>query len=899
MFRGCCASFTIETRARERPLTRRSDAGNITEASRAFTSCVDASPARPRILVIGHGMVGNKVVEALVRRGATRTWEILVVGEERQPAYDRVRLSRLFEGAATADLDLVDPVIAQDPAVRMLTGERVVEIDRDRRVATTGTGSDFSYDLLVLATGSSAFVPPVSGHDLPGCFVYRTVDDVDRIRRWATGRAHGVVVGGGLLGLEAAQALRHCGLATEVIEIAPRLMPVQVDEAGGETLRRRIEEHGLAVHACTVLVSVVPGEDGVVSAVELGRTDDASSVEHLTTEMVVFAAGIRPRDDLARSCGLEVSSRGGIVVDERCRTNDPSVYAVGECAFAAGKIHGLVSPGYQMARVVAENICGGDVTFSPGGTPTKLKLLGVEVASFGDSHATTEGASTIDLTDHVANVHRRLVTDAGGQIIGGVLVGDASGFDAIVAVATGDVDPPDDPMELLLPQGRGGGQSETGGAQGLRESATVCSCENVKAGEICAAIDESIAACGTADVATVKSSTRAGTGCGGCVAQIIDLMGTRLSRAGVETTRGLCEHFTQTRQEVFDIVRLSGVTTFTEVLQRWGVGSGCEVCRPTIASILATVAGGHILDGEGASIQDTNDHFLANLQRDGSYSVIPRVPGGEITPEKLIVLGEVARQFDLYVKITGGQRIDLLGAKVDDLPAIWARLVDAGFESGHAYGKAVRTVKSCVGTTWCRYGVQDSTRLAIELELRYRGLRSPHKIKMAVSGCVRECAEAQSKDVGVIATEKGWNLYVGGNGGARPRHAELLVADADTETLVRFIDRFLMYYIRTADRLQRTAPWMEALDGGIEHVRRVVVDDSLAIGLELEAAMAAHVARYRCEWAETLEDPARLRRFRTFVNRDVTDPDIVVVRERGQPRPALDGERVQLLAKPK
>jgi nitrite reductase (NADH) large subunit len=853
---------------------------------------------RSRILVIGHGMVGNKVAEALVRRGATRTSEVIVVGEEAERAYDRVHLSRLFEGAAPADLDLVDPETIDDPGLTLMTGEKVTSIDRNHKAALTSAGREIGYDVAVLACGSSAFVPQVPGRDLPGTFVYRTIADVDAIRRWANGRAHGVVVGGGLLGLEAANALRHCGLATEIVEIAPRLMPMQVDEDGGEVLLRRIEDHGLAVHTGTILVSVIAGPDGNVAAVELAPARDRGAAQRLSTEMVVFAAGIRPRDELARGSGLEVGERGGIVVDQRCRTSDSSIYAVGECALAGGRVHGLVAPGYQMARVAAENICGGEAVFQPGDTPTKLKLLGVEVASFGDAHAEAAGASTISFTDSTARVHRRLVTDERGLVTGGVLIGDTSGFESMVAVVAGDVDTPQDPVELLLPKGRSPDRLATDN-QGptLRRSATVCSCENVSAGQVYDAIDVGVASAGQADVATVKACTRAGTGCGGCVPQITDLIRSRLAEAGIEASRRLCEHFSQSRQELCDIVRLTGVATFSEVIGRYGTGVGCEICKPTVASILASLVGGHILDGEGASIQDTNDHFLANLQRDGTYSVVPRVPGGEITPQKLIVLGQLAADFNLYVKITGGQRIDLLGARLDDLPAIWARLVDAGFESGHAYGKAVRTVKSCVGTSWCRFGVQDSTGLAIALELRYRGLRSPHKVKLAVSGCARECAEAQGKDVGVIATDRGWNLYVCGNGGARPRHADLLATDLDKETLVRFIDRFLIYYIRTADRLQRTATWLEAMEGGIDHLRRVVVNDSLGLAADLEAAMAAHVARYRCEWAETLEDPARLRRFRTFVNSAAPDPDIVVVKERDQPRSAFEWERVELLSK--
>jgi nitrite reductase (NADH) large subunit len=295
-------------------------------------------------------------------------------------------------------------------------------------------------------------------------------------------------------------------------------------------------------------------------------------------------------------------------------------------------------------------------------------------------------------------------------------------------------------------------------------------------------------------------------------------------------------------------------------------------------------------------LQDTNDTFLANMQKDGTYSVVPRVAGGEITPDKLIVLGAVAQKYKLYTKITGGQRIDLFGATLNQLPAIWRELVDAGFETGHAYGKALRTVKSCVGSTWCRYGVQDSVAMAIRLENRYKGLRAPHKIKSGVSGCTRECAEAQSKDFGVIATENGWNLYVGGNGGMKPRHADLFAADLDDETLVRYIDRFLMFYIRTADRLQRTSVWLDNLEGGIDYLRAVVIDDSLGIAADLEQQMTHIVSTYACEWQATLADPEKLKRFRQFVNSDNADNGVVFMQERGQIRPARPEERLRLVA---
>ncbi|MGH9076121.1 MAG: nitrite reductase large subunit NirB [Acidimicrobiales bacterium] len=863
----------------------------------AFAPGAPGARSRPRIVVLGHGMVGHKVVESLARRRATRIWDITVVGEESHAAYDRVHLSALFDGSSAADLALGDPGAAPDPAITVLSGERAVSLDRATRTVVTDSGRRLGYDLVVLATGSVPFVPPVPGRELPGCFVYRTIDDVEAIRSWAAGRHHGVVVGGGLLGLEAANALRSCGLATEVVEFAPRLMPAQVDETGGDVLRRRIEAVGLVVHTATTVTAVAAGPDGAVESVTLAPSQEPAATARLATDMVVFAAGIRPRDDLARGAGLEFGERGGIAVDDRCRTSDPSIFAVGECALVEGRIYGLVSPGYQMARVVAESICGGDARFAGGETPTKLKLLGVDVASFGDAHARAPGAATIGFTDNVALVHKRLVVDAEGRVTGGVLVGDATGFDAMAAMAAGDAPTPAAPAGLITAAGALAPEAlAAGGAASLAASATICSCENVAKGAICDAIAAQLDASGGADVAGVKAVTAAGTGCGGCLPQLAELLKAQLAERGVAAPNRLCEHFAYSRQQLFDLVVMGGIGSFAELLGRHGEGRGCEVCKPAVASILASRQARHILDGEGATLQDTNDHFLANMQRDGTYSVVPRVPGGEITPAKLMVLGEVARDFGLYVKITGAQRIDLLGARVEALPAIWARLVDAGFESGHAYGKALRTVKSCVGTNWCRFGVQDSTAMAIGLELRYRGLRSPHKIKMAVSGCVRECAEAQGKDVGVIATQRGWNLWVGGNGGARPRHADLLAEDLDSAGVMRAVDRFLMFYIRTADRLQRTATWLESLEGGVDHLRSVIFDDSLGLAGELDADMARHVQTYRCEWAETLEDPARLRRFRTFVNSDEADPDIVVVEERSQPRPAFAWERVELAA---
>ncbi|MFZ6005921.1 MAG: nitrite reductase large subunit NirB [Actinomycetota bacterium] len=819
----------------------------------------------PTIVVVGHGMVGHRFLEEAVERGLHQTHQIVVLSEERRAAYDRVHLSSFFDGTSAEDLTLATPDWFDEHGIELALGEPASELVTDERVVVTSAGRRLRYDACVLATGSSAFVPPIDGHAAAGCFVYRTLDDLEAIRAWASGGSAGVVVGGGLLGLEAANAVRLLGLRTTVVEMAPRLMAVQLDDGGGRALLGHVEALGIEARTGVAVAGVATTPDGRARGLRLAGTEGAPE-EVLPADLVVFAAGIRPRDQIARAAGLEVGERGGVVIDDTCATGAEGVYAIGEVASHRGRVYGLVAPGQAMAAVAADRIAGGASTFDGADLSTRLKLLGVEVASVGDPHA--QGHEVV-LSDPIGGTWKRAVLDDDQRLLGAVLVGDAAPFGPLVSALRTRA-ALETPLALLSPV--------TGTPAGpTPDEAGVCSCHNVSAGVIREAIDA-----GHEEVPAVKACTKAGTGCGSCVPILQELIDEQLTASGRAVVRHLCPHFAMSRAELFDVVRVTGLRTFAELVERHGTGRGCEICKPAVASMFASLASGYILDGEQASLQDTNDHFLANLQRDGTYSVVPRVPGGEVTPEKLIALGEVARDFDLYTKITGGQRIDLLGARVDDLPDIWARLVAAGFESGHAYGKAVRTVKSCVGSVWCRYGVQDSVQLAVDLELRYRGLRAPHKIKLAVSGCARECAEAQSKDVGVIATERGWNLYVGGNGGMRPAHAQLLAEDLDTETLVRSIDRYLMWYVRTADRLERTATWQRKLPGGIEQVRRVVMDDALGIAADLEADMARHVDAYECEWSATLADPARLSRFRSLVNEPAGAPRPARVEIRGQ-----------------
>jgi len=843
-----------------------------------------SDPALPSVdtrtlLVIGNGMVGQKLVdlavEAIEAADHHAHWRVVVIGEESRPAYDRVGLSSWFEGRTEDELSLVAPEMLDHTRIEYRFGRSVVDLDTGARTALLDDGTQLTYDEAVLATGSFPFVPPLEGRHLPGCFVYRTLDDLAEIREWAEaeGRSVGAVIGGGLLGLEAANALRALGMTTHVIEMAPHLMPQQLDAPAAKMLARWITELGVELH-CGVSTSCLKGDENGVTAIEFAEGDP------LEVDLVVFSAGIRPRDELARATGVQVGERGGVLVDDSCRTTTPGISAIGEVACHAGRVHGLVAPGYDMARVVVDRLFGEGVQiFAPGTPATKLKLMGVAVASFGQTNA-DETCEELVFSDPVSKVHRKLVVDAAdGSLRGGLLVGDAEGYELLALMATGDVPTPTDIGSFLSPVTDGASTSI--GPDALPDTATICSCNAVTKGKICGAVED-----GCHTVKAIGACTKAGTTCGGCAPTVDRILKSELDRLGVAFDTRLCEHFDYSRQQLFDLIRFHKHRSWAEVRAAHGSGRGCEICRPVVGSILASLSNGYVLDGDQAAIQDTNDHSLANMQRNGTYSVVPRVPGGEITPAQLIALGRIAEDFDLYTKITGGQRIDLFGARLDQLPAIWKRVVEAGMESGHAYGKALRTVKSCVGETWCRYGVQDSVSMAIQVELRYRGLRSPHKIKAAVSGCARECAEAQSKDVGVIATDSGWNLYVGGNGGTTPRHADLFASDLDDETLLRYIDRFLMFYIRTADRLQRTAAWLDELDGGLDYLRSVVIDDSLGICDELEADMAAHIDSYECEWTATLEDPVRLAKFVEFVNA----PDAVAEPGWGEMR----GQRVPL-----
>ncbi len=832
-----------------------------------------------KVIVVGNGMVGYKFCEKFITKKGQEEYQITVFGEEPRRAYDRVHLSEYFGGKSADDLSLSTAAWYEENNITLNTSELVLKIDKENKTISTHLHQEYAYDYLVLATGSSAFVPPIKGVEKEGVFVYRTIEDLDAIMAYAkkikqNGATEAAVLGGGLLGLEAAKAVYDLGLNPHVVEFAPRLMPRQLDKGASDMLQAKIEELNIGIHL-NKATQYIDGEDCIKGMM-------FANDELLKVDMLVISAGIKPRDELARVSGLEVGERGGVVVNNQMQTSDSSIYAIGEVALYTGMIYGLVAPGYEMADVAAEQILQGTKTMRETiDMSTQLKLIGVEVASFGDPFIENETVTAIVYENKFNGIYKRInVTKDGKTLLGGILVGDSSDYNALFQIYSNAMALPKNPEDLILGS-RGGEASTLGSAMDLPDTAIICSCENVTKGAICCSITDETCS----SLSDVVKLTKATTGCGGCKPMVVDLVKATQKSIGKEVKDVICEHFKYNRQELFDLVKINKYNNYFDVLDQHGSGDGCEVCKPVIASIFSSIyndtANKHL------TTQDTNDRFLANIQRNGTYSVVPRIAGGEITAEKLIAIGEVAKQFNLYTKITGAQRVDLFGAHLDDLPKIWKILIDNGFESGHAYGKSLRAVKSCVGNAWCRYGMDDSAGFAIEIENRYKGIRSPHKLKGGVSACIRECAEARGKDFGLIAVEGGWNLYICGNGGANPKHAVLLAEKIDKATCIKYLDRFLMFYIRTAGPLVRTSTWLEKLDGGLDYLKEVVIEDRLGIVDTLETEMQGLVDTFECEWKQVIEKPRLMDRFRHFVNSDEKDDTIefVSLRDQKMPKP--------------
>ncbi|KAK5728824.1 hypothetical protein LTR15_001964 [Elasticomyces elasticus] len=864
---------------------------------------------RKRVVVVGLGMVGISFIEKLMKFDVKRReYDVIVIGEEAHLAYNRVGLTSFFQHREVENLYL-NPAswYASMPegSLSYHLNTMVSSVDTEKKTVETSKGDTVPYDILVLATGSDALLPRhTPGHDAKGVFVYRTIEDLQKLIDFSATKKGGVgaVVGGGLLGLEAAKAMMDLEEFSKVklIERNRWVLSRQLDGDAGSMVVEQVTALGLDVLLSKRVGKINTDADNSVTGVVF---EDG---EQMDCSCICFAIGIKARDELARKSGIKCADRGGgIIINPDMSTSAPDVYAVGECASWENQTFGLIAPGIEMADILAFNLTQAKAhasrTFKSPDLSTKLKLLGVEVASFGDFFADRDGpknlpakgrgakkegekdskdavrgltegpppspVKALTYKDPFQQVYKKyLFTMDGKYLLGGMMIGDTSDYVKLVPMVKNrkPLDVP--PSQFIIGANKGDDNSDE-----LEDDTQICSCHNVLKGDVTRAVKD-----GTCkSIGDVKSCTKAGTGCGGCMPLVQTIFNKTMASMGNEVKNHLCPHFDYSRADLFNIIYVKKLQSFTEIMEQCGKDPqslGCEACKPTLGSIIASLYNKHIMDDERRGLQETNDRFLANIQRDGTFSVVPRVSGGEITANKLIVIGTVAKKF---------------GAKKQDLPKIWQELVDGGMESGHAYGKSLRTVKSCVGSTWCRYGIGDSVGMAVRLEERYKSIRSPHKFKGGVSGCVRECAEAQNKDFGLIATDKGYNVYVGGNGGAKPRHSELLAKDVPPDDVIPMLDRYISFYIRTADKLQRTARWIENLPGGIKYLREVILEDKLGIAADLEQQMNDLVGKFFCEWTEVLQSPQRMKLFSQFANTDEGVENVEKVVVRGQHRPAM------------
>ncbi|KAG7826677.1 hypothetical protein KL920_005279 [Ogataea angusta] len=866
----------------------------------------DISPpaSKKKLVIVGLGMVGLSFLEKLLLNDSKLDeYSIVVYGEEPYLAYNRVGLTEYFQHREFKNLLLSPEEFYQlrgekwDYAI----DEKVIDIDRSARIITTNKGNKASYDVLVLCTGSTAILPTdllppptKKSYREMGCFVYRTIDDLYSMIDFCQGskKKRAIVVGGGLLGLEAAKALYDMESFVDItiVHRSHWLLSQQMDQKGGSLLTSKVKELGITCRTGTTVSELIFDADQNLTGVKY----DNAEIEECS--LLCYTIGINPRDEL-KSCGLVVGSRGGFKVDNMLQTSDESIYAIGECASWNDMTFGLIAPGYEMADVLAFNLTQGKLhqpkEFSEPNMGTRLKLMGVDVASFGDFFADRNGPKWIPrgyekevrglvFEDPIDGTYTKLLfTKDGKYMLGGILVGDTSNYTKFSAMIRKPL--PKSPSELLI------GKAGDDDMDILSDDTQICSCHNITKGKLVEAVKN-----GCSSLGDLKKCTKAGTACGGCEPTVKVIFETELKRLGGKVSNNLCVHFDYSRADLFSLIMVKNFRSFRRVMEELGSdpsSAGCEICKPTIGSILSTLYNRHLLKKEVHGLQDTNDRYLGNIQRNGTFSVVPRMSAGEVTPEKLVSIGQIAKKYGVYTKITGAQRLDLFGVKKSDLPKIWKDLNEAGFESGQAYGKSLRNVKSCVGSTWCRYGIGDSVGLAVRLEERYKGIRSPHKMKGGVSGCVRDCAEFHSKDFGLCAVKDGFNIYVGGNGGMKPAHAQLLATNVRPDEVIPILDRYLMFYITTADRLQRTARWLESLDGGIEYLKDVIIHDKLGICKDLEAQMRQLVAGYYDEWAKAVSEEKDNPIFRQFVNTPENQDTVEIVNERGQPRPAMWPEK--------
>lgn len=808
--------------------------------------------SRENLVVVGNGMAGMRTVDELLKLDPTR-YDITVFGAEPHVNYDRIMLSSVLAGEKSIEeIEINSREWYEQNHIALHAGDAVVAIDAAARTVTSASGVVVSYDRLLLATGSIPLVPPIPGLKLPGVCTFRDIKDVDTMITAAATQQRAVVIGGGLLGLEAAWGLKRRGMEVAVVHLMPTLMERQLDVTAGRLLQRDLTERGLNFFTD-------------------GQTEQVTGTEHVTgvrladgreapADLVVVAIGIRPEISLAKAAGLDVNR--GIVVADNMSTTDPNIFAVGECVEHRGQCFGLVAPLWDQAKVAAHHLAGGDeLLFSPQATATRLKITGIDVFSAGLLNA-GEDEEEIVLNDARRGAYRKLVLRA-GKVVGTVLYGDVSDGAWYYELLRKGTDVSDIADRMILGQAAttGGAVSAATDFSKMDDDAQICGCNGVCKGAIVTAINDK----GLTSYDEVKAHTKASASCGTCAPLVKQLLAATLgTELAADAPPKVCKCTSATHEEVRLGIASLGLKTQKAVREAfgWSNADGCGSCRPALNFYLLCAWPGEYQDDSRSRF--INERVHANIQKDGTYSVIPRMWGGTTTPQELFAIAEVARKYNIKeVKVTGGQRLALYGIKKQDLPAVWGELTQAGLVSGHAYAKGLRTVKTCVGLEWCRFGTQDSTSLGKKLEHLTWGSWTPHKFKMAVSGCPRNCAEVSIKDFGVLCVDAGFELQVGGNGGIDLRGTDKLCNVSTEEEVLEYCGAFMQIYREEARYLERTAPWIERV--GMDYVRARVVDDAAGRQAARERFLFSQRFAQDDPWAERAEKGVDALEFKPLV----------------------------------
>ena len=769
---------------------------------------------RQRLVVVGNGMAGMRAVEELLKI-APDLYDITVFGAEPHPNYNRILLSPVLAGEQTVDDIILTPLDwYAEHGITLHMGKKVVKIDRQARIVETDDGTRAEYDRLLLATGSNPFILPVPGKDLPGVIAFRDIADVDTMVRASSQYKHAVVIGGGLLGLEAANGLMKRGMDVSVVHISDWLMERQLDEPAARLLQKSLEEKGMKFLLKKQTAELVAGADGRVGAIKFKDGSEAPA------DLVVMAVGIRPSSELAESAGLHCN-RGIVVSDTLQTVTDPRIYSIGECAAHRGIAYGLVAPLFEQAKVAANHLAQYGIGRYEGSvTSTKLKVTGIDLFSAGDFMG-GEGTESILYSDPLGGVYKKLVIKD-NKLVGGVMYGDTVDGAWYFSLLRDGKDVTELRDHLMFGQDHCGnlGHSGINKAANMTDDMEVCGCNGVCKGDIVKAIREK----GLFTLEDVRKHTKASSSCGSCTGLVEQILAVTAGGdySAAPKKKSVCGCTDHTHEDVRVAIRANKFLTIPQVMQamEWRTPNGCASCRPALNYYLISTWPGEAEDDPQSRF--INERAHANIQKDGTYSVIPRMWGGQTTPSELKRIAIVAEKYNIpTVKVTGGQRIDLLGVKKEDLPGVWA---DLDMPSGHAYGKALRTVKTCVGSEWCRFGTQDSTQMGIDLEKVFFKMWAPHKVKLAVSGCPRNCAEVAIKDVGIIGVDSGWEIYVGGNGGIKTEVAQFLIKVKTTDEVLEYSGAFLQLYREEARYLDRTVHYLERV--GLDYVKKKILDDA-------------------------------------------------------------------------